>query len=84
MSYLKSDVDLLIWYAQSMFRQCSIVRPFNSTTPHNKNVSLVKMISSCEQNYSTTPCDWCLDISQLTTLHKPQMIHKNQWLLVEQ
>lgn len=38
---------------------------------HNKNVLLVKMITSCEQNCSITPCDWCLDISQITTLHKP-------------
>jgi len=34
------------------------------------------MITGCEQNYAITPCDWCLDISQITTLHKPQMIHK--------
>lgn len=42
------------------------------------------MITSCEQNYNITLCDWCLDIFQLTSLHKPQMIHKNQWLLAEQ
>lgn len=42
------------------------------------------MITSGEQNCSVTPCDWCLDISQITTLCKPQMIHKNQCLLAEQ
>lgn len=85
MRWLKSDADLLIWCAQSMFRQLSIVRPSNCKRLHNKKCFTgKKMITSCEQNHSITPCDWCLDISQLTTLHKPQMIHKNQWLLEEQ
>lgn len=71
-------------YFQTYVPQSHFSTADRSIGLHNKNVLLVKMITSCEQNYSITPCDWCLDISQITTLHKPWMIHKNQWLLAEQ
>lgn len=71
-------------YVQTYVPQSHLSAVDSSIRLHNKNVLLVKMITSCEQNYSITPCDWCLDISQITTLPKSQIIHKNQWPLAEQ
>lgn len=70
-------------YVQTYVPQSHLSAVDSSIRLHNKNVLLVKMITSREQNYCTAPCDWCLDSSQITTLPKPQMIHKNQWLLTE-
>lgn len=71
---LKPGADLLTLSTWVTFRPIFHTHTFQtadrSKGPHNKNVLLVKMITSCEQNYSLTPRDWCLDISQITTLHK--------------
>lgn len=82
-SWRLADTESL-GYIQTYVPQSHFSMADRSIGLHNKNVLLVKMITSCEQNCSITLCDWCLDISHITTLHKPWMIHKNQWLLAEQ